>query len=396
MSFIEPSLLWGALAVLVPVMIHFWHQKQGKPMPWAATQWLIEKQQQQSRGLRLDNIALLILRCLLVILLVFLLAQPILDWLNKKPTIQKVHLVQPSAAVADNFRFELTEAQKKGERVAWADDQLNSLGEKTTYSQQSAQSDGLSLQTAINQLDAKNTELHLYVLNTQLLADLPAITVPARFRLHAMVDSAAAPRPYLTVQQNKKLFINRSGKLVSVPQLEPSLTAGKPVHSGTLYTLISYRNELERQTVKAALIALIDVYSLDLTIDERPVPNRTYEWILTDQLPSKPRPQTLYVVSAPMQPLGARNVIFTNETLTPQTSERVETGQLPEWLGGHLLRHFELYTSQLPLSEQELKALFVPSSKTDAQQQPGLQHALLLLFIVLLLAERWLALTKNA
>ena len=79
-----------------------------------------EKQQQQSRGLRLDNILLLIVRCLLLILLAILLAQPILNWFNRPPVIQKVHLVQPVQRLADNFKFELTDAQKKGEKVVWA------------------------------------------------------------------------------------------------------------------------------------------------------------------------------------------------------------------------------------------------------------------------------------
>src|SRR5678815_3909118 len=74
----EPYKLWGALAVAIPIAIHFWHRKQGKLLPWAATGWLEEKQQQQSRGLRLDDRWLLLVRCLLVVLLAILLAQPIL------------------------------------------------------------------------------------------------------------------------------------------------------------------------------------------------------------------------------------------------------------------------------------------------------------------------------
>lgn len=90
------------------------------------------------------------------------------------------------------------------------------------------------------------------------------------------------------------------------------------------------------------------------------------------------------------------NVVFTNEPLTPQTSERVEAGQLPEWLGGQLLTHYGLETNRQPLSQQNLRALFIPSIKADAHQQAGLQNGLLLAFVLLLLLERWLALTKNA
>ena len=397
MQFIEPFLLWGALAVLIPVVIHFWHQKQGKLLPWAATQWLIEKQQQQSRGLRIDNVFLLIVRCLLLILLAILLAQPILNWFNKPPTIQKVHLVQPTTSVANNFKFELAEALKKGDRVIWADNHMEPVTDQFTPNQNSATFNALGLQTVINTLDTKNTDLHLYLINNQVLADVPAITVPAQFQLHTLTDSTRQPRPYLTVKNSKKLFVNQAGKLTSSTTLDPALKfQSDPVQTGPITTLLTYKNAQERQTVKAALAALTDVYDLDLTIDEKPTPDRQYSWILTDQLPAKPAPKTLYIVSGVKQPIAVSNVIFTNETLTPQLSERVESGQLPEWLGEQLINYYGLETIQQPLSQQGLKTLFVTSTKPTTQQQAGLNNALLLAFIVLLVLERWLALTKNA
>ena len=397
MPFVEPILLWGALAVVIPVIIHFWHQKQGKPLPWAATQWLTEKQQQQSRGFRLDNILLLIIRSLLLILLAILLAQPLLNWFTKPSAVQKIHLVQPSSAVADNFKFELTEALKKGEKVVWADERLSKMDDKPYSFQSSTQFDPLHLQTAINQVDAKTDELHLYVTTSQALADVPAITLPAKFQLHTVVDSANQPRNYLAVKDNKKLFINKAGKLTSSPALDPAVKfQSEPVHSGPIRTLLAYRNERERQTVKAALAALTDVYGLDLAIDEKPTPNQAYGWELTDQLPAKPLPQTLLIVSGGLQHTALPNVIFTNEVLTPQTSERVENGQLPEWLGEQLLRHYGLKTNVQPLSQHDTKTVFIPTTKPTTAQHASLQNALFLLFIVLVVVERWLALTKNA
>lgn len=397
MQFVEPFLLWGALAVSIPVAIHFWHQKQGKPLPWAATQWLIEKQQQQSRGLRLDNILLLICRCLLLIVLAILVAQPILAWFTKPPTIQKIHLVQPSPAVSENFKFELTDAQKKNERVVWADERLSPLDEKPYSFQKGQRLNPLPLQTAINKLDTRNTELHLYITNSQDLANLPAITVPARFRLHTVIDSTSQPRPYLMGKNGRKLFINRAGKLASAPVLDPTVKfQSVPVNAGPIFVLLNYRNERERQTVKAAINALTDVYSADLIIDEAPLPNRSYAWVLTDQLPTKPSAQTLYIVSGVETPAEGTNVVFTNESLTPQTSDRVATGQLPEWLGSQLMHHYGLVSTHQPLSQQDLNSLFVSSTKPTTAQQAGIQNALLLFFVVLLFVERWLALTKNA
>ncbi|WP_080055229.1 BatA domain-containing protein [Spirosoma aerolatum] len=397
MQFIEPVILWGTLAVVVPIAIHFWHQKQGKLLPWAATQWLLEKQQQQSRGLRLDNLLLLLVRCILLILLAVLLAQPILNWASKKPAITQIHLVQPNPTVADNFRFELAEALKKGERVIWANSTLEPIQADLKSSQSPGSFGPLTIQSAINQVNLSNTELHLYINNNQALADVPAIVVPSRFKLHSIGDSSTQPRPYIVVKNGRRLFLNRAGQLVSSPLLDPALKfQAEPTHTGPIHTLVAFKNVREQQTVKASLAALTDVYGLDLLVEEKSVPNQLYDWVLTDQLPANPSLKTLYVVSGTVQHPTTDNVITTDETLTPQTSGRVETGQLPEWLGELLIRHYGLASFTQPLSQQELNALFVPSAKPKTEQQAGLQNALFLLVLVIIGVERWMALTKNA
>lgn len=396
MPFIEPLFLWGALAVAIPIAIHFWHQKQGKPLPWAAMQWLTEARQQQSRGLRLDNIWLLIIRCLVLLLLAILLAKPLLNWATQSPTIQRVHLVQPSQAVLDNFRFELTEAQKKGERVIWANQELAPLTAESNLLESPISFGPLSLQTAINQLDGKNTVLHLYLAPIQTLSDVPTITVPIRFRLHTAVDSTTQPKTYLPATGNRKLFINRAGKLIVSPVLDATLKfQSAPAHTGPIQTLLQYRDKAEQQTVEAALTALTDVYGLDVVVTKIPVKNQPYDLVLTDRLPAQPSPKTLYIVSA-VQQSTLPNVIFSNEALTPQTSDRVASGQLPEWLGEQILRHYGLTTNTKSLSKQELNALFVSTDTPPKEQHAGIQQALLLLLIGLLILERWLALTQNA
>ncbi|GAB3641061.1 BatA domain-containing protein [Spirosoma arcticum] len=385
MTFIEPFLLWGTLAVAIPIVIHFWHQKRGKPLPWAATQWLTERNQQQSRGLRLDNVLLLLLRCLLLILLAALLAQPVLKGLAKTETIQKIHLVQPSPVVTDNFRFELDEARNKGEEIILADRSINPL----------------NLQAAINGLPAETTELHLYIINNQSLADVPAITVPTQFHLHTVVDSTQKPRRYMTLSNNKRLYIDRSGKLTSTATPDPTgQFQGAPVHSGPIRVLLEYQSAAERQTVRAALNALTDVYALALSIDEKKVPDVVYDWVLmnSSRLVSEPArtPKTFYTISGSSRTPTTDNVVFMAETLTPQTSELVAGGRLPEWLGEQLIQHYGLLVNQTPLSQQALTALFVPTTARPATQQASVQNALTLLFIGLLLLERWLSLAKNA
>lgn len=385
MTFIEPFLLWGVLAILIPIAIHFWHQKRGKPLPWAATQWLTERNQQQSRGLRLDNVLLLLLRCLLLVLLAILLAQPVLNWFNKEKAIQRIHLVQPNPLVLADFRFELDEARTKDEQVILLEPLINPL----------------SLQTAIHNLPNENTELHLYLVNQQALADVPAISVPERYRLHTVIDSTSKPRPYLALTNGKRLFIDPRGKLTSTATPDPTLSfQAAPTHSGPIRVWLDYKSAAERQTIRAALNALAGVYSLPLLIDEKTAPALSYNWILTDRPISTgelaQNPKTLFTVSGNGQTLPSNNVVFTPEMLTPQTSELVAGGQLPEWLGEQLIRHFGLIMNSTPLSQQGLKSLFFPSARQKRTQQAGTQNVLTLLFIVLLIAERWVALTKNA
>jgi len=383
MPFIEPAFLWASLALVIPVAIHFWHQKRGKLLPWAATRWLTEREQQQSRGLKLDNLWLLLVRCLALILLAVLLAQPLLNWLDKEPTVRRIHLVQPNERVTANFRFELAEARKRDEQVVELGKTVNPL----------------ALQTVINNLSSSTTDLHLYLVNDPALTDLPAIAVPKRFQLHTSIDTARTTgAAFLPGVGGRKLIV-QAGALVAEPPTSPM--RGATAVTDTLRVLLTYKNTEEQKTVRAALGALTDVYALLMRIDEKPRPNRAYDWILTDRTPktlntTQPNRQPLYVISDVQQTRSAGNVVFTNETLTPRTSERVASGQLPEWLGTQLLRHYGLLTNRQPVSQRALQNLFVTATTPDAVQRAGGQQLLTLLLVSLLIVERWLALTKNA
>jgi hypothetical protein len=397
MAFLAPYYLWAAAAVTIPVAIHFWHRQRGKPLPWAATRWLSDNQQQPSRGLRLDNIPLLLLRCAMLLWLALLLSQPILSWLGseKKPCV--VHLVQPNTLVVNNFRFELADAKRKGETVLWATASPIPIQETDGSVATAADINPLVLQTAIDRLPPQTTRLHLYAQNKPALADVPVILLPAPFHLHLLIDSAEKPPSWLLLNNGRTLFVNRAGSLTSRSPADPGLALQPgPVQTGPVRVWLNYGDKLERQTVRAALAALTDVYGLTFAIDEKPTADRPYNLVLTDKSPTRPNPQTLYIVSGTERLAPASHVVYTPDRLTPQTSERVATGQLPEWLGGQLLDHFKLSSSEIPLSQQVLTRLFRPAKKQTASPQAGVQQVILLLLIAAVALERGLALTKNA
>lgn len=80
MTFITPALaVAGAAAVAIPILIHLLSRQRRRPIEWAAMRFLLEAFRKQRRRLRLEQFLLLLARCLIVVLVGFALARPILE-----------------------------------------------------------------------------------------------------------------------------------------------------------------------------------------------------------------------------------------------------------------------------------------------------------------------------
>jgi len=79
MQFINPIWFTSIAAVMIPLAIHLWNIRSGKVLKVGSISLMGEASQQSSRSLRLQDILLLILRCLILIVLSGLLAQPFLS-----------------------------------------------------------------------------------------------------------------------------------------------------------------------------------------------------------------------------------------------------------------------------------------------------------------------------
>jgi hypothetical protein len=69
-------MLWGGLAVGIPIALHFFYRSRYRKLPWAAMKFLLQSVEQTSRRLRFQEILLLICRCALLVLLAMALARP--------------------------------------------------------------------------------------------------------------------------------------------------------------------------------------------------------------------------------------------------------------------------------------------------------------------------------
>jgi hypothetical protein len=76
MSFINPLLLLGMLGVALPILAHILNKHEFQTTRWAAMQFLNRNVRVRTRQIKLKDLLLLILRCLVILLVAFALARP--------------------------------------------------------------------------------------------------------------------------------------------------------------------------------------------------------------------------------------------------------------------------------------------------------------------------------
>jgi hypothetical protein len=78
MTFLNPAMLFGLLAVSLPIAIHLLSKPRLKRVPWAAIRFLINSVQKNRRRVQMEDLILLLLRALLIALLAVIFARPAL------------------------------------------------------------------------------------------------------------------------------------------------------------------------------------------------------------------------------------------------------------------------------------------------------------------------------
>lgn len=335
----NPGIWWGIVGLAIPILLHFWHQKRGKELPWAATRWLKEVALQRSRGLRLEDLLLLLLRCILLLSLLLYLSRPF--W--RLPGEVRVHWVQPDPKVVEAFRFELEEARRKGETVQWwGGEQAEDL-QRLPLSQ--------NLQSGLNAW-TRTAEHLLYLRNDLSFSEIRPVFVPGPFTLHNYKDSSerkAEPRP-----SSIQVFI-----------------------------------EGENKAVRAALESLKEVNGLSYTVDTLLNTEKKYD---IKFLVSPDHSPDLQVITgawkAPKEKeVSKKNVIYLPTALTAKESDLVFEGRLPQWIAEQLEQR-----PPIRLTEAEIQAIFKVRKNTAIPYEARY----LWVFLVLLAVERWWSIRKNA
>ena len=75
---LNPWMLLGGLAIASPILIHLLNKRRFKIVEWAAMDFLFEAEKKNKRRVQVENMILLLLRCLAMLLLALMVARPFL------------------------------------------------------------------------------------------------------------------------------------------------------------------------------------------------------------------------------------------------------------------------------------------------------------------------------
>lgn len=106
MTFLQPSYLWGLLALAIPIAIHFWSRKKVPTIKVGSIQFISQTKSKQSKSIQINEWWLLLLRCLIIALLVGILAEP--QTTTLAPQQDVAYVFEPSllATAEGRARFE--------------------------------------------------------------------------------------------------------------------------------------------------------------------------------------------------------------------------------------------------------------------------------------------------
>ncbi|MEQ8926299.1 MAG: BatA domain-containing protein [Fulvivirga sp.] len=94
MEFVNASYLYGLFGLVIPIAIHLWSKKEGKVIQVGSLKYIPEFETKQSKSVKLNELPLLIVRCLVLSLFCLLMAE--LLTVKKASNTNAIVLIEPS------------------------------------------------------------------------------------------------------------------------------------------------------------------------------------------------------------------------------------------------------------------------------------------------------------
>jgi hypothetical protein len=122
-SFLNGALLWGALAISLPIIIHLINRQRFKTLRWAAIEFLLEANRRNRKRVQMEHLIVLLLRCLAIALIVAAVARPVATsgalavLPGARDQVERIVIVDDSASTGE----------KEGDRTAFDEEKRQLL-----------------------------------------------------------------------------------------------------------------------------------------------------------------------------------------------------------------------------------------------------------------------------
>jgi hypothetical protein len=167
--FLHPVWLWAAAGVVVPIAIHLWNKKPPRTVLVGSIKWLQPSQSQKLSSLHLTQVWLLLLRCLLVLLLALVLAQP--RWTRSVQAPSEQHVYLHPALLQQPYLSQISATVDSLATKGWQVHTLSPGFPKLPVTQETSLA---TFQTDSTALDTTNAWARLKVLSRSLPAHAQA------------------------------------------------------------------------------------------------------------------------------------------------------------------------------------------------------------------------------
>lgn len=254
MQLLYPIGLLALAGLVIPVLIHLWNIKKGKTLKIGSIALLGESAKASSKSWHIKDWPLFIIRCLLLILIAFLLAQPV--WQQKK-----LHTQQKGWILLEKGQFQAVYQSQKQ-----LIDSLLKLGFelhdfnvgfnllKLQDSATVAEPRQLSYTSLIKQLNSQlSSNFPVYLFSTQRLNDLDGPLPTIAFQLNWKKLKTSD-----TLKNWTSTFAGKSYEAKSTPAFTSYQALAEAKNVPAIEVLIHDPKGTDRKYVQAALNAIAD------------------------------------------------------------------------------------------------------------------------------------------
>jgi hypothetical protein len=401
MKLAYPAYLWSLLGLVVPIAIHLLSRKEGKVIQLGSIRHVQETSTQQFKGIRLNEVWLLILRCTLIILFSLMLSGLYFD--QKKG---KWIVVENGTEKNSQVREMMDSLEKQGYQSHWLADHFPSI---TSSPDTTAHNYGALLRQLENQ-HLEEAVIFSFIKADQFKGRQPVVPsyikiIPVETKENEFLLEATQGRDSVEMRMGKSNSSSTSFYTRSVKQAPDTIPVKQP--RAIRIALVSDAAHVrEKKMLKAAIRAIDRAMSSSFILEERDPANSIgtdsvdwYFWMANEKPPETKASVLQWNPSLSDQLIeqtGAKEWKLTqplNEEIMLKKEFLVTLASL--LTADPALQHKAAQHDQRVLPESMLTASSEEKETTARAGLPELPSFLFLMLVLLLGVERYLSYRKN-